>query len=97
PLGVEALEVADEEHAEVDARRDGVAADVGGVVLLAEVLGEAVEAVVVEELVELVIEDMAGGLRQVGSGDPKFGLVFGGAAAHTHGRLLRRRCWPAAK
>src|SRR5262249_15352930 len=49
-LGVEALEVADEEHAEVHARRDAGAADAVGVEGAAQVFDEGVEARLLQKL-----------------------------------------------
>src|SRR5204862_7444158 len=83
-LRVQGLEVADEEHAEVGARRDRLPADAVGVVPPAEVLDMPVEVGVGEQAVELLVEDVAGGLRQLGRGDPEFGLVIGRSAAHAH-------------
>jgi hypothetical protein len=61
PLGVEALEVPDEEHAEGDARRDRLPADAVGVVLPAEAPDVAVEAGVGEQAVEPIVEGVADG------------------------------------
>src|SRR5215475_6225488 len=60
PLGVESLEVTDEEHAEIGAWWDGLSTDAVGVVRLTEVLDVGVEAGPGEEGIELVIEDVAG-------------------------------------
>src|SRR5581483_12313035 len=97
PLGVEALEVADEEHAEVDARGDGVSAFTVGIVGLAKVLGVAVEAGFGEQGVELVVEGVAGGLGQVGGDSPEVRLPLGRPMAHAHGEALARHYglgWP---
>src|SRR5579883_3333887 len=91
PLRVEALEVADEEHAEVGAGRDGLAADTVGVVWLAEGLDEVVEAGLGEEAVELVVEDVARGARQVGGRDPQVRLSLFRPPAHRHGESLAQK------
>ena len=59
PLGVESLEVTDEEHAEIGARWDGLSTDAVGVVRLTETLDVGIEAGLGEEGIELVIEDVA--------------------------------------
>src|SRR5262249_46965348 len=74
-LGVEALEVADEEHAEVDAGGNAGAADAVGVVGAAEILHEGVKAGLAEEGGQVRIEGEAGGDGQVGGRDPQVGLL----------------------
>src|SRR6516162_6153974 len=70
-LGTQPLEVADEQQAEVDARRDGFPAEAIGIEGLTEVLDVGVEGGLGEKSVQLVIEDMAGGAGEIGGGDPK--------------------------
>src|SRR5262249_29495543 len=59
PLGVESLEVTDEEHAEIGARGDGLSTDAVGGVRRTETLGVGIEAGLGEEGIELVLEDVA--------------------------------------
>ncbi len=87
-LGVEILEVADKEHAEVDARRDRIPAHAVGVIGLAEAFDMAVEATLSQQGVEFIVEDMAGGLGQVGGSDPEVPLPVLGPTTHAHGASL---------
>lgn len=89
PLGVDPLEVADEQHPEVRARRERRAAHLVGVVGPAQSLDELVELGLGQEGVEAVVERMAGGLRQVGGRDEQFALVRRPTATQSHGNDLR--------
>ena len=60
---IQPLEIADEEHAEVDAGWDGLSADSVGVVRLAEFFDMSVEAGLSKETIELVVEDVTGRVR----------------------------------
>src|SRR5262249_19757746 len=88
-LGVEALEVADQQHTEVDAGRDRVAALAVGVGGRAGILDVSVEARFCEEGIELVIEDMAGRGGEVRGSDPEVGLLLLRPATHAHARNPR--------
>ncbi len=61
-----------------------------GVVGLTEVLDVGVKGDLGEKSVELVIEDVAGGVREIGGGDPKLRLLFRRAAPHAHTALLNQ-------
>src|ERR1700744_3518016 len=88
-LAVDPLEVADQEHAEIDARRNRIPAHVVGVMRPAQRFDMAIEARVAKEAIELVVEDVAGGLRQIRGRDPEFPLLFARTAAHAHVDSLR--------
>lgn len=73
PLGVDALEVPDQQQSEVRARRQTRASDRVGVERRALRLHERVEGVRVEHLIQPLIERMAAGLGQLVGGDPQSG------------------------
>ena len=70
PLGIEPFEVAQEQHPEVPARRQARLADAVSVELRALLLGERVEARLVEQAVQTLVERMAGAPRQLRVGHP---------------------------
>jgi hypothetical protein len=82
-LRADTLEVADQEHAEVDARWYTGAADVRGVVGRAEVFDEGVEVSFVEDLVEARVKGIGGRCGEVLEGDDDV-QGFGNAMAQ-HG------------
>src|SRR5271154_3170279 len=95
PLRVEALEITDENHAKVRAWGNGLPPDAAGVVGLAEGFDKAVKLDGDEEFVQLVIEDVAGGLSDIGRSDPQVGLPLFRPASHAHGKTSQGgRCRP---
>ena len=70
-FAVEAFQVADQQAAEVAARRQRGTAHVRRVELLATLFGEVVEAVLVEQLVEPAVKRVGRGLGQIRGGHPQ--------------------------
>ena len=87
-FGVDALEIADQQHAEVDPRRNARPTDGVVVELRAEPLGEVVEPSLGEELVELAVERMPRSSRHVRARDPEFLLPLSLPFAHRHRIVL---------
>ena len=80
-LGIEAFEVADEQAAEVDAGSQRGAADRFGVEAGAEGFGVRIEAVLVEQRVELGVERVRRRARQLGCGQEEILLALPSKAA----------------
>src|SRR5262249_3847835 len=89
---IEALEVADQEHAEVDARGDGLPADALDIIGLTEGLDMGIEAGLGEQGVELVVEGVAWGAGEFGGRHPTVGLLMALATAHAHGEAPQAAC-----
>ena len=86
-LGIDALEVADQEHAEIPARRDGPAAEFFGVEGRTELFEEAVKCFLVQELLQPLVKDMPLTLGQLIIDQPH-ALLLCLPPTRTHGRLL---------
>jgi hypothetical protein len=85
-LGVQAFEIANEQQAEVAARRQPRSALVR-IELGAQLLDEAVEVVLVKNQIQARVERMRGTPRQVLSGDPHRRLLRVSLSfAHRHAR-----------
>ena len=92
PLGIEPLEVAQEQHPEVSARRQARPTHAVGVELRALLLGEGVEAGLVEHPIQAFVERVARAARQLAAGDPHRPLPPPGASfAHGHTPQCRAR------
>ncbi len=87
-LRVDALEVANQKHAEIAARRDGSAANIIGVKGCAQGLKKAVKATLTQNFLQLFIKNMALALRYLIIRQPHTALLLL-APAKTHGVLLR--------
>jgi hypothetical protein len=61
-----------------------------GIIGLAEILGVAVEAGLGEQAVELVVENVAGRLGEVGGDRPEVRLPLGRPMTQAHGEALAR-------
>ena len=83
-FGVEAFEIADEQQAEVPARRQGWSSHHRRIESLTLLLGKPVEAGVVENAVQPRVERMARRDWQVGGRHPQRSLLAR-ACAHRHG------------
>lgn len=68
--GIDALEIANEEGAEVDARGEAGSTHFLGVELLASAFGELVELFPVEQFIEPSVKGVGGLGRQLPLGDP---------------------------
>ena len=87
PFRVQALEVAEQQHPEVAARRQARPTDPVGIELGALLLDEGVEARRVEHTIQAFVKRMARAARQVRTGHPHRRLPPATAAlAHCHGR-----------
>jgi hypothetical protein len=84
PLRAEALEVAHQQHPEVDARRNTGPAQRVMIVRLTEPFDELVEAGFSQQLVELAVKDMPFRTRQLVHRDPKGRLLLLTAASQGH-------------
>ena len=84
PLRAEALEVAHQQHPEVDARRNTGPTQRVVIVRLTKPFDETVEAGFTQQLVELAVKDMAFRPRQVVHRDPEGRLLFFTAASQGH-------------
>src|SRR5213593_3927189 len=82
-LGVQALEVADQQQAEVSPRRQSWPAHHRRVELLTLLLREPIEAGLLQDRVQSSVERMAGGNRQLSRRNPHRSL-FARALAHRH-------------
>src|SRR5436190_2340605 len=82
-LGGDAFEVADEDHAKVNARRDRWPTELGGIVWLATLFDPLVELGLRQELIEFLVEGMPRRLRQLRRGNPK-PLLFSFAFPQSH-------------
>ena len=92
PFRIQALKVAQQQQAEVAARRQTWPADPVGVKPRALGLDEGVKAGVVEHLVQPLVERMPRALRQICAGHPHRLLPRSAAAfAHRHGRECSTR------
>src|SRR5882672_11334917 len=85
-LRADALEVAHEDHAKVDARRNRWPTELGGVIRLAAFFDPAIKVGFGQHLVQFLIERMPRRFRQLGGGDPK-PLLFTFAFTQRHGDL----------
>ena len=90
-LAAEALEVAHQQQPEVDAGRNTGPAQAVVIIRLAEPFDELVEAGFSQQLVELAIEDMPCGSRQLVHRNPKGGLPFLVAVSQRHRRSSSMR------
>src|SRR5208282_3647370 len=84
PFRVKPLEVADQQHPEVHARRDARPPQFIVIKLLAQGFDEPVEAVPGQKGVELPIERMPRSIRYIRCRDPQFLLPLRLAFAHGH-------------
>ena len=82
-LGVQALEVADQQQTEIPPRRQTRPAHYRRVELLTLLLREPIEAGLVQDRGQSGVERMAGGNRQISRRDPQRSL-FARALAHRH-------------
>ncbi len=90
-LGIQAFEIADQQQPEVAAGRQAGSALVG-VEPRAQTLGEAVEVVLVENLIQSRVERVGGTARQVLRGHPHRGLLrMPPSFAHRHWRQCSTR------
>ena len=84
-LRADSLEVADENHAKVDARRNRLAAHLGGVVGSTERFQPAVEAGFGQQRVQLFVKWVAGRFGQLRGRDPsRLLFLFAFAKGHQH-------------
>jgi hypothetical protein len=84
PVRLQALEVADEQHPEEDARRHARPPHRLGVVRSTQLLDQCVEAVLGQQPIQRGIERMAGGLRQVGGRDEGLHLPLPASLPECH-------------
>jgi len=89
PLRADAFEIADQQHAKVDARRNRRAADVVMVIRPADLLDRAVEVGFSQQPIELAIKHVPFRLRQAGGGHPHL-LLFVASLSQRHRRCLLR-------
>ena len=87
PLRVQALEIAEQQHPDVPARRQTRPADSVGVERRALLLDEGIEAGLIEHTIQSLVERVARAPRQVRAGHPHRRLPRAAAAfAHCHGK-----------
>jgi len=82
----ESIPVADQEHAEVNPRRNALTADRGIVELPALAFDLPVELQSLEGLIEFFIKRMSRHRRQIADGDEHLSLRLRLAASHRHAR-----------
>jgi len=88
-LRVDPFEVADEQHAKVNAGRNPGASGFGGVVRLAGLFNPAIEVTLVEQFVELVVEDVPRNIGERVGFDPELLLAILFFPSETHSIVIR--------
>ena len=92
PFRVDALEIAQQQHAEISSGRDGASAHVVRVEGGAEVLDEDVEVGLFQQAVELLVEGVARTLGQITAGHPQ-GLLTLSSPTKAHRKLHGKGGW----
>ncbi len=87
-LRLDAFKIADQKHAEITARRDGVAAELFGVERSTQVFGMAVNVFLAQDFLQPLIKDMPLALGKLIIRKPHAALLFL-APAKTHDNLRK--------